>query len=232
MPNVPPSERLRNPGWVPSEGVPRGEPLIVALRHATAERHAAVERLPLMRALMAPTVTCGDYRLYIGRMAQVYGTLEPPLRADLEEGLAGHPDLGPDLRSALSPKLPALLADLAALGLSPRSITVSRRRGDLSRALRGLHVLEGATLGSRVIARHLRRHLGDEGAGDPLGSAAFMGLHDDPQGPSASRAWRQFGDGLDTLAELDLIAPDRVVESAQGVFERVHQILAGPRAPI
>lgn len=229
MPNAPPSKRLRNPARAPWEGAPGAEPLIVALRHATADRHAAVERLPLMRALMAPTVTWGDYRLYIERMAQVYGTLEPPLLANLDEALAGHPDLRPALR----PKLPALLADLAALGSSPPSITVSRRPGDLSRALGGLYVLEGATLGSRVIARHLRRHLGQggQGAGGPLGSAAFMALHDDPQGPSASRAWREFGDGLDALVELGLIAPDRVIESAQVVFERVHQILAGPPAP-
>lgn len=227
MPSPPPCESVRNPGPVPSEGALRAEPLIVTLRHATAEGHAAVEQLPIMQALMAPTVTWGDYRLYIERMAPVYGTLEPPLLAGLDAGLAGRPHLRPALR----PKLPALLADLDALGLPPPSITTPEGSGDLSCALGGLYVLEGATLGSRVIARHLRRHLGQEGAGDPLGCAAFMGIHDDPEGPSASRAWRQFGNALDTLVELGLIAPDRVVASAQGVFERVHQILAGPPVP-
>jgi heme oxygenase len=226
MPNAPSSNNARDPGTPPSDPAPRAKPLIVALRHATAERHAAVERLPLMTALMAPTVTWEDYRLYLERMAQVYGTLEPLLLASLDEALAGHPDLMPAVR----PKLPALLADLAALGLSPPSITVSRGPGDLSEVLGGLYVLEGATLGSRVIARHLRRHLENDGAGDPLGSAAFMGLHDDTQGLSASRAWKQFGNGLDALAEQGLIAPDRVIEGARAVFERVHQILAGPPA--
>lgn len=228
MPNAPSSKNARDPGTPPSDPAPGAEPLIVALRHATAERHAAVERLPLMTALMAPTVTWGDYRLYLERMAQVYGTLEPPLLASLDEALADRPDLRPAVR----PKLPALLADLAALGLSPPSLTIRRGPGHLSEVLGGLYVLEGATLGSRVIARHLRRHLGNDGAGDdPLGSAAFMGLHDDNQGPSASRAWRQFGNGLDALAEQGLIAPDRVMEGARAVFERVHQILAGPPAP-
>ncbi len=215
-----------DPGHAPTNPVPGTEPLIRALRHATADDHVAVECLPVMAALMAPTVTWDDYRRYLERMAQVYGTLEPPLLASLDGALVAQPDPIPAVR----PKLPALLRDLAALGIPAPSIAARPDPGGLSETLGGLYVLEGATLGSRVIARHLRRYLQD-GAGDPLGSAAFMGLHDDAQGPSASLGWRQFGDSLDALAERELIARDRVVEGARVAFAWVYLILAGPPSP-
>jgi heme oxygenase len=179
-----------------------------------------------MAALMAPTVTWEDYRRYLEWMAQVYGTLEPPLLASLDGALIAQPDLRPAVR----PKLPALLRDLAALGIPAPRIAARPDPGGLSETLGGLYVLEGATLGSRVIARHLRRHL-QGAAGDPLGSAAFIGLHDDAQGPSVSLAWRQFGDSLDALAERDLIARDRVVAGARAAFAWVYRILAGPPSP-
>jgi len=93
-------------------------------------------------------------------------------------------------------------------------------------------------LGSRVIERPLRRHLQTDDARDTLGSAAFMGPCDSPQGLSVSLAWRQFGSDLDALLEWGLIERDRVVEDARAFFERVAgrsdtggQILAGAPAP-
>jgi len=223
MPYVPSAVNAPDPGHAPPSTVPGTEPLIRALRRATAEDHAAVERLPVMAALMAPTVTWDDYRRYLERMARVYGTLEPPLLASLDAALVAQPDLRPAVR----PKLPVLLSDLAALGIPAPSIAARPDPGGLSEALGGLYVLEGATLGSRVIARHLRRHLQD-GAGNPLGSAAFMGLHDDAQAPAVSLAWRQFGDSLEALAERQLVTRDRVVKGARAAFEWVYLILAGP----
>lgn len=223
MPNATSPTDARDPGPALSDPGPKTEPLILHLRQATAECHAAVERLPVMVALMAPTVTWDDYRRYLERMAQVYGTLEPPLLARLDQALAARPGLRP----AVQPKLPALLRDLAALGRPAPSIAAGPGTGDLSQTCGGLYVLEGATLGSRVIARHLRSHLRTVGTGDPLGSAAFKGLYDRPQDPSISVAWRQFGNGLDALLERGLIERDRVAEGARAFFERVYQILAG-----
>lgn len=226
MPHVHSPKKTPDPGKAPPRPGPETEPRIVALRHATAEDHAAVEGLPVMAALMAPTVTWEDYRRYLERMARVYGTLEPPLLACREAALGPHPDLMPAGR----PKLPALLRDLSVLGIPAPRIAARPDPGGLSETLGGLYVLEGAALGSRVIARHRRRHQQD-GTGDLLGSAAFMGLHDDAQGPAVSLAWRQFGDSLDALAERDLIARGRVVAGARAAFAWVYRILAGPPSP-
>lgn len=93
-------------------------------------------------------------------------------------------------------------------------------------------------LGSCVIARPLRRHLQTDDARDTLGSTAFMGLCDSPQGLCVSLAWRQPGSGLYALLEWGLIERDRVVEGVRAFFERVAgrsdtggQILAGAPAP-
>jgi heme oxygenase len=179
-----------------------------------------------MAALMAPTVTWDDYRGYLARMTQVYGSLEPGLFATLDEALVGHPCLKPALR----PKLPALRADLRALGVPEPPLPPPLRPTGLSEAVGGLYVLEGATLGSRVIARHLRRHLKREGA-DPLDSSAFLGSGQDSQAPSLSAAWRQLGAALENLREEGRISRDGVVEGARSVFGRVHQILAGQAGP-
>jgi heme oxygenase len=202
---------------------PAREALIERLRRTTAGWHGAVERLPLMASLMAPTVTLDHYRAYLQRMFQVYGALEPPLLDTLDRGLGPHPGLRPNLR----PKLPALRVDLEALDLATPPIPPPPRIEGLSQAIGGLYVLEGASLGARVIARHLRRHLGG-GAGDPLGPAAFLGHRDDPGGPSVAHAWRRFGAGLEVLAEGGLVDRDLAVAGACLVFEAVHQILAGP----
>lgn len=207
---------------------PQREPLIATLRRATAPQHAAVEALPAMVALMSPAVTWDDYGSYLQRMTRVYGALEPGLLAVLDEGLAPCPDLRPHLR----PKLPLLRADLAALGLPAPPIPVPPRIGCLSEAMGGLYVLEGASLGARVIGRHLRRHL--PGAlGEALEAVAFLGCRDDPQGPSVALAWRQFGASLEALAEGGRIDRESVVAGARAVFERVHRILgADPEGPL
>lgn len=225
MPEASPAETLNCAGRpLPSSAL--RQPLILELRQATASLHAGVEALPVMAALMAPTVTWDDYHGYLARMTQVYGSLEPGLFATLDEELVGHPSLNPALR----PKLPALRADLRALGMPDPPLAPSLRPRGLSEAVGGLYVLEGATLGSRVIARHLRRHLKQE-RGDPLGPSAFLGPGQDSQAPSLSAAWRQFGALLETLLGEGRISRDGVVEGACGVFGRVHQILAGQLGP-
>ncbi len=87
----------------------------------------------------------------------------------------------------------------------------------LSTAIGGLYCLEGATLGGRVIARHLRRHLGD-----PLPAEAFLDFH----GDSASAAWKRFGRALDELAATDLLTRKRVIDGACTVFRAVYNRLA------
>lgn len=189
-------------------------PLTRRLKEATAAQHRAVESLPAMASLTSNRVTRDDYRAYLSRIARVYASLEPPLIAALKTALAAHGVAGPEVR----PKLPALLADCADEGLAAPQPAPFELPASVSAAAGGLYVLEGATLGGRVIARHLRRHL-------PGGLPAthFLDFH----GDAASAAWQAFSAGLDDLAARGLIAPEEAVDGACLVFGDVRRILAG-----
>lgn len=208
------------------------------LRERTAGIHAATEELPLMRALLAPTADANTYRHYLGALQAVYLAVEPVLYANLS----------PALLSALGvrPKLPALQQDLAALAIrldaSPGESPALRAPGLSSRiraavqgepaALGGLYVLEGATLGGRVIARRLRQHWGPN-CNMPFAFLEFRGAN-----PGSE--WRRFGNAINLwcaqhdgdaagLGDPPLIG-DQVIEGAIAVFESMHQAFrdAGP----
>jgi heme oxygenase len=185
--------------------------LAVLLRQATAETHQAVERLPLMARLTSPTVTRVDYLDYLHALADVYAALEGSLLDALDEEIRN--DLG------VRPKLPAILEDLVEQGQPhvPRASAQIAPTG-AGAALGGLYVLEGATLGGRVIAKHLRRCLGPA-----LGSAGFLDFH----GEHSSAAWKRFASILDSLPAHGRMDPAEVVSGACMTFSVVHRMLEG-----
>lgn len=183
--------------------------LAVVLRHATAELHAAVERLPLMARLTSTGVTRHDYLDYLMAMARVYGSLEAPCIDTLDERLRH--DLG------IRPKLPAILVDLMRYGQrQPPTRGDATRPLQADRALGGLYVLEGATLGGRVIARHLRRCLGKT-----LGSTTFLDFH----GEQTSQAWKGFSGVLNRRSEAAELDSREVVLGAIETFCHIHHML-------
>jgi heme oxygenase len=188
--------------------------LAVVLRRATAETHQAVERLPLMTRLTSPTVAREDYLDYLHALAEVYAALEGRLLDALDEEIRN--DLG------IRPKLPAILADLAEQD-QPHVPHASAQvpPSDAAAALGGLYVLEGATLGGRVIAKHLRRCLGPA-----LGSATFLDFH----GEHSSAAWKRFASILDSLPAHGRMDPAQVISGARATFTVVHRMLEGADA--
>ncbi len=196
-------------------------PLMQDLRARTSTLHAATEELPLMRDLMSPEVDAATYRDYLVVIAGTYSLIEPRLhevfdQADLE-------------RLWVRAKLPALECDLATLGLEamPQSADRESRLASLVRgqadALGGLYVLEGATLGGRVIAQRLQRQFAGSGA-LPF---HFLGTRN---APSPAEGWRQFGAALEDEVSAQGHARERVLCAAVGVFELVHQALSEARA--
>ena len=216
------------PSLTPSLPKTAATGLIVALRLATAATHQAVELLPGMVRLTGPDPSPADYRRYLRLMARVYGTLEPSLYAALSApgaagvGAADHlpSGLAAERIAALGlrPKFPALCADLAAHGLEPPAVASDALSPpDLNTALGGLYVLEGSTLGGRVVARHLRKHLGD-----PLPGGSFLDFH----GDQASAHWKRLGLALERLAADGLIDREAVIAGACVVFQEVYAMLA------
>jgi heme oxygenase len=193
-----------------------GLDIMQRLRAGTASIHAQTERLPLMAALLDPAVTPADYTSYLQAVHGIYAVVEPALYAALPPHLPS--------RLGVRPKLPALQRDIAALGLDarvPRDGRASPPRGIVdgeAAALGGLYVLEGATLGGRVIATRLQRALGPQ-MGLPL---AFLNFHGTEAGP----AWRRFSAAMSDWSAQNPGSDDAVVAGAMRVFGAVHRALA------
>ena len=194
------------------------ESLTARLRRATAAQHRAVEDLGTMRALTSASVTRADYRAYLSRMALVYASLEPPLFAALDSSAGAQTrDLRPAPAQAARP---ARRLSRRGPGSATSGVGLDHPLG-LSESLGGLYVLEGATLGGRVIARHLRRHLPGG-----LDSARFLDFH----GDSASAAWKGFVAALDGLARSGAISADRVSRARAWSSGRSTASLGRPRS--
>lgn len=195
----------------------RDSALMAQLREATAAVHAATEDLPLMRALLGPAVTIGLYRRYLTALYGVYLATEPCLYSALPASVL--------TSLAVQPKLPALQLDLSRLDVAPPlpparwSAALRRSVDGPAAALGGLYVLEGATLGGRVIARRLRRAFGGGAADLPL---RFL----DGQQQEPGWAWRDFGRRLERAASDCGVPQGAVVAGAVAVFAAMHRALA------
>ncbi len=181
-----------------------------ALRAATKPCHARLERR------FSPEIIMRSRSAYRGALVALLGFYEP-----LEAALCRVP--APiDLRERA--KAPALRADLVALGLSQAEIASASRCRDLpelegmAEALGVAYVLEGATLGARIIAGRARDKLGV--SPEPGGGGQFFGAY----GRDTGSRWRAF---LATLE--DAIAPGerpRAARAARETFESLERWLA------
>jgi heme oxygenase (biliverdin-IX-beta and delta-forming) len=151
------------------------------LRSATAIQHKALEaRLPLTHP--------GLHRVTYQRILEAYYGFHAPLQALIN---AFHAD--PERQ-----KLPALLKDLRALGLTDAQIAALPQCRDLpqidsqARLLGVMYVMEGATLGGQV----LRRIIAERLAIDADNGGEFLDVY----GRDTGRLWKAF---LSRLAEFD-----------------------------
>ncbi|HET6232578.1 MAG TPA: biliverdin-producing heme oxygenase, partial [Longimicrobiaceae bacterium] len=189
-------------GSIPTERPPRdgcgpcvppsdfsGVTILAALKEQTREHH---ERVEAHAGVMDPGLTLPGYRALLARFRGFYLPVEERLCAmDAWGALA--------LDAEVRRKLPLLDADLAALGLSQVQIAAlpacprPPALDDVPRALGGLYVLEGATLGGAIISRSLVARLGVGRAG----GGAFFGSY----GERLGAMWKQFGTALEAWAE-------------------------------
>lgn len=165
-------------------GAVRGD-VLGRLKSDTAAVH---ERVEAMLPLLDPALTRDAYR---GVLAAFLGFYRP-----LERALWRHaPALAAiGLHAAERVKTPLLEHDLRALGASDAAIGAARECaplpdvGDLARAVGSLYVLEGATLGGRVIARHVARSIG---VGEANGGAFFAAY-----GERVGAMWTAYRDAV------------------------------------
>ena len=167
----------------PAEAV-REAGLHARLRAATGPAHVALEDALDWRARVA---TLAGYRDLLARLHGFHAAWEPAIaRALVDDSLF-------DPRRRLG----ALRADLRHLGLSPGDIAALPQPDAIrlvgpAGAMGALYVLEGSTLGGRVIGRHIAALHGIDGDG-----LAYYRAH----GPRTGAMWAALRARLDALPE-------------------------------
>lgn len=181
--------------------------MLERLRLATREAHRSIERA----TGLGPAPGGAAYARYLARQYGFLAPLEPLLDAHLAA-------LGLD--PAPRRKAGHLARDLAALGLDPGALP---RCGALpalepaASALGCLYVLEGQTLGGRVLLRALRQ--GSAGA-----PSAFL----DAYGDATGARWQELVRALEARGRA---APEDVPHAVAGAvdtFERMQRWLEAP----
>ena len=200
-----PSTDVCNPNSRPVE-------LLAQLRAGTQAAHGKIEAT---LGLLDPMLSMTRYAGVLARFRSVYVPLEAQLAAF---DWTGH---GLDLESRR--KVPAIDADLSALGwpeptLIPSVAFAPDLEGNRARAFGCLYVLEGATLGGRIISRHLGASLG---VTPGTGGAFFHGY-----GERTGQMWTSFRDALACFAGRGCDA-DRAVATARQTFQALQQATDG-----
>ncbi|WP_045728780.1 biliverdin-producing heme oxygenase [Xanthomonas sp. GPE 39] len=177
------------------------------LREATASQHEAVERLPMMRALMSGVLSLCDYVQLLRCHYAVLAGWEQREAAWLR-------DCG-DARWRYQPRSPLLAQDLFALQVPPPTLLSDPPVHAAGSGWGMLYVVEGSRLGGRVIARQLRQRL----------PSVASAVHYFELGDADPDAWRHFQQRLEHV----LTTPTQqqaAVDGARAMFAHFHTHLA------
>lgn len=175
--------------------------ILERLKLETAAEHAEIESAT---RIMAPELSLIEYRRYLESTFGFYKVAEERLcQAGVWEVLV--------LPAAERLKLPLLVRDLELLGDTNWAEVETCRTPppwpSLAEAVGGAYVLEGSTLGGRVISRHIRQRFGDDVP------RAFLECYGEKTGEN----WQSFRAALTRFATSRETA-DRVVAGAQETF--------------
>lgn len=188
----------------------RAQPIALALREATKGIHERLGRaLPLTNAELTLDAYRDVIEAYYGFLAPLETRLA--VAASKSDGLV--PMRGRE-------KLWRLRQDLRALGSTDGRIEALPRCtwvpevSTVPRALGCLYVVEGATLGGRIVARAVGEHLG---LGPSTGATFFDGY-----GPATGAMWRSFLDCLKACTT----SRDEAVEAAVDTFAALERWLS------
>ncbi|RUT28835.1 biliverdin-producing heme oxygenase [Arsenicitalea aurantiaca] len=184
------------------------------LKAGTATAH---HRLEAGMDIDAMAADMPRLRGLLERFHGIHAVLEPLFALRLPEGLmAGRGRLG-----ALRADLVALGHDGASLDALPRADAAAAIADTAPGALGACYVLEGSTLGGRVIGRALAR------SGDPrLARIAYF----DPYGAHAGSMWNAFRRDLEAGADPE--TDEEVIHAANETFTLLQSWLAPALAPL
>lgn len=173
-----------------------------SLKRETHLAHKTLERHPLLGSLLSPTIDLESYRHLLQKTHRFYREIEPQLALYLNG------------KWAYQYKIDWLTRDLNQINAKPiEGNHPTIRVNSFEKAIGSLYVIEGSTLGSTIIVRHLSRSL------PHLPHHFFSGY-----GSKTGRHWQTF---LDFLIEIDSsVSHDSIIAGAQATFRFMHEQLS------
>lgn len=175
--------------------------LLDRLKTETAAEHADIERAA---GILDPRLELEQYRTYLERTLGFYLVAEHELWRHGVWDALGLPALERE-------KLPILAEDIVLLGnLEPENIAPCPEGPSFdgtAEAVGGAYVLEGSTLGGRVVSRHIQRTFG------PNVPRSFLECY----GASTGERWHSFRAALTRYARTRELE-DQVIRGARETF--------------
>ena len=179
--------------------------LSTLLKSRTRVHHDRAEASPAMQAVVSSDLTREGYRDHLVRLLAFYEPTEAALAS-----IDGLRDVLPDLDARLV-KSGWLREDLDRLGGQPEVPPSHAPTWSVAEALGALYVIEGSTLGGRIIARELDR----SASVTPEAGGRFYSSYGDERGAR----WTAFKGALDAYGEANPEAVETVVRSAADTFD-------------
>jgi len=177
------------------------------LRTATARSHTNLEALPVSLSIMDPKVTNAAYALYLSLMHDVVKDAE---FAIFPVAKAAIPEL------EVHPKARFIEADLESLGFAKQKslAPLSSKLGSFTPAfaLGVMYVIEGSSLGGRVILKNINTALGHDAEN---GAKYFTGY-----GGQTGSHWKHFL-GMLTQYETQTNSEKEIIEGANFAFDAI-----------
>ncbi|MEH3144457.1 MAG: biliverdin-producing heme oxygenase [Methylobacterium frigidaeris] len=176
--------------------------ILARLRAETRDAHEAIERDLAWESRVA---TRTGYRSLLERFFGFHAVFEPAVAAALADDALFEPRR----------KLERLSDDLRFHGLAPAAIAALPRPrrcwlpATRPEALGALYVTEGSTLGGQLIARHVERRLGLDGAGSRYHRS---------YGKAVGAMWTEFRRHLDGAVAADPDCAGAIVAGANRTF--------------
>jgi heme oxygenase len=181
------------------------------LRSQTQPLHQALELLPLSAAIVAGSLTKDQYISYLQAMYPVVRELEEDIYPRLREFI-------PDLPQRA--KLQMLKRDLDFLNAlpehPPKPFEAAGYEFSVPSAMGIMYVIEGSTLGGRVIVKNVEKVLGFD---DDNGAVYFSGY-----GKDTGVLWKAF---LQHFQSFEAKGGNgrEIIEGANSAFRIIHNIL-------
>lgn len=172
------------------------------LKSSTRSLHDAVERSSLLDRLARGDIDRAQYSLLLATLYGIYSPLEFAVHAILE-------------RTPVETKVAWFKMDFQALSVNESELLLCTQLPVLetrASAMGALYVLEGSTLGGRILSQRVRSVLG---IGPSNGGRFFYGYGDD-----TGRRWSQFKDEL-LQEENSPGARKKIVEAAKATFRAI-----------